>query len=215
MGGLKTIRSGWELFAFTTSHAWTIIYKIMSTFTIPFPEYDIADIMQKKFPKKENFSVSIPLSRQQKFYDLLLVNGKNKKVLTIQVKSSRTFLNDNKKIRNKNIFNKYEYNGWLHYFDIKDNYSDYYFFYMPYPIHDKNFRPRARWDRKILVFNRKEMLHLLDNVKTKLGKRGHFFWFLFNSFDNKIGFYGGHASLNGLHKHLLENKLGKIKKKLT
>ena len=68
----------------------------MSTFTIPFPEYDIADILQRKFPKKENFSVSIPLSRQQKFYDLLLVNGKNKKILTIQVKSSRTFFFESK-----------------------------------------------------------------------------------------------------------------------
>ncbi|MEZ4200803.1 MAG: hypothetical protein R3B69_04485 [Candidatus Paceibacterota bacterium] len=48
----------------------------MSTFTIPFPEYDIADILQKQFPKKENFSVAIPLSRQQKFYDLLLVKGR-------------------------------------------------------------------------------------------------------------------------------------------
>lgn len=187
----------------------------MSTFTIPFPEYDIADILQRKFPKKENFSVSIPLSRQQKFYDLLLVNGKNKKVITIQVKSSRTFLHKSKKKKNKNIFDEYEYDGWFPNFDINNNYSDYYFFYMRYPIFDDYFSPRARWDRKILVFNRKEMLYLLDNVKTKLDKRGRFFWFLFNSFGNKIGFYGGYASLNGLHKHLLENRLEKIKKKLT
>lgn len=187
----------------------------MSTFTIPFPEYDIADILQRKFPKKENFSVSIPLSRQQKFYDLLLVNGKNKKIITIQIKSSRGFYHGSKKTKNTNIFDKYEYNGWFHYFDIKDNYSDYYFFYITYPILDKSFRPRARWDRKILVFNRKEMINILNKVKTRLGNKGHFFWFLFNSFDNKIGFFGGHIHSNGLQKNLLENKLRTIGRKLV
>ena len=186
----------------------------MSIFTIPFPEYDIADMLRKKFLKKENFSVSIPLSRQQKFYDLLLVNGKNKKIITIQIKSSRTFYHDSKKIKKTN-FNKYEYDGFFPYFDIKNNYSDYYFFYMTYPIHDKNFRPQARWDRKILVFDRKEMVNILNNVKTKLGERGRFFWFLLNAFNNQIGFFGGYIYKNGLQKHLLENKIEEIKKKLV
>jgi len=179
----------------------------MSTFTIPFPEYDIADILQKKFPKKENFSVSIPLSRQQKFYDLLLINGKNKKVIAIQVKSSRTYHNSKKGD---------EYNCWLHNFDIKDNYSDYYFFYITYPILDKNFRQRPTWDRKILVFNRKEMRHILKNVKIKSGKKGHFFWFIFNSSNDEIGFSsGGGNYINGLQKNLLKNKLKEIKNKLA
>ncbi|MEK9161547.1 MAG: hypothetical protein AAB822_02210 [Patescibacteria group bacterium] len=182
---------------------------------MPFPEYDIANILQKNFPKKKNFSVSIPLSRQQKFYDLLLINCKNKKVLTIQVKSSRTFLYEGKKTKNENIFDKYEYNGWFLNLDIKSNYSDYYFFYMPYPVHDKNFRPRARWDRKILVFNKKEMVNILSKVKTKSGNKGHSFWFLLNSFDNKIGFSGGSIRFNGLRKHLLENKLKEMKRKIS
>ena len=92
----------------------------MSTFTIPFPEYDIANILQKEFPKKDNFSVAIPLSRQQKFYDLLLINGESKKSVTIQVKSSRTYLGSEK--------SEYQYYSWLNYFDIKDNYSDFYFY---------------------------------------------------------------------------------------
>ena len=189
----------------------------MSTpiFTLPFPEYDIANILQKSFPKKKDFSVSIPLSRQQKFYDLLLINGKNKKVLTIQVKSSRTFHHENKKTKKMNFFDKYEYDGWFLYFDIKNNYSDYYFFYMPYPIHDKNFRPRARWGRKILIFNREEMIKILDKVKTKSGERGHSFWFLFNSFDNKIGFSGGSVRSSVLYKHVLENKIKEMKKKIN
>lgn len=180
----------------------------MSTFTIPFPEYDIANILQKEFPKKDNFSVAIPLSRQQKFYDLLLVNGETKKSVTIQVKSSRTYLGTEK--------HEYQYYSWLNYFDIKDNYSDFYFVYMTYPVFDKNFRPGARWDRKILTFNQKEMIELLNNVKTKAGKRERFFSFGFNASDDKIWGARGFAHLEKqeFSKNLLENKLNEIRKKL-
>lgn len=180
----------------------------MSTFTIPFPEYDIASILQKEFPKKNNFSVAIPLSRQQKFYDLLLINGKSKKSVTIQVKSSRTYLGSKKE--------EYQYYSWLNHFNIKDNYSDFYFIYMTYPLFDKNFRPRAKWDRKILVFNQKEMIKLLNNVKTKAGEQEHFFSFGFNVTDGKI--YGArgfrHLNKQEFSKNLLENKLIEIKNKL-
>jgi hypothetical protein len=181
----------------------------MSTFSIPFPEYDIANILQKEFPKRDNFSVAIPLSRQQKFYDLLLVNGESKKSLTIQVKSSRTYLGREK--------DEYQYYSWLNYFDIKDNYSDFYFIYMTYPLFDKNFTPRAKWDRKILVFNQKEMINLLANVKTKAGKQERFFSFGFNSDNDKI--YGArgfaHLDREEFSKNLLESKLDEVKNKLN
>jgi|SRR3989338_1881687 len=178
----------------------------MSTFTIPFPEYDIANILQKEFPKKDNFSVAIPLSRQQKFYDLLLINGESKKSVTIQVKSSRTYLGSEK--------SEYQYYSWLNYFDIKDNYSDFYFVYMTYPLFDKNFTPRAKWNRKILVFNQKEMSNLLSNVKTKAGKQERFFSFGFNVTDGKI--YGargfGHLDNKEFSMNLIESKIDEIRK---
>jgi hypothetical protein len=180
----------------------------MSTFSIPFPEYDIANILKKEFVKKDNFSVAIPLSRQQKFYDLLLINGETKKSITIQVKSSRTYLGSEK--------HEYQYYSWLNHFDIKDNYSDFYFVYMTYPLFDKHFRPRAKWDRKILVFNQKEMIELLGSVKTKAGKQERFFSFGFNVTDGKIYGARGFAHLNKkeFSKNLLENKLIEIRSKL-
>ena len=142
---------------------------------------------------------------------------KIKEFLQFKLKSSRTFLCGRKKWKNNtNIFDEYEYNGFFPYFDIKDNYSDYYFFYMLYPIHDKNFRPRARWGRKILVFNKKEMVIMLKKVKTRSGKRGRFFWFLLNSLDKRIGFYGGYIEKENIYqKNLLENKLKEMKKKIN
>ena len=179
----------------------------MSTFSIPFPEYDIADILQKKFPKKENFSVAIPMSRQQKFYDLLLVKGESKRSVTIQVKSSRTWLANDK--------DDFQFASWLNHFGIKNNYSDFYFIYMTYPLFDENFKPKAKWDRKILVFNQKEMVKILDNVKTKSGKPEKFFSFGFNADGKKITGERGfsHLPKKNFAKNLLENKLDEIRKK--
>jgi len=180
----------------------------MSTFSIQFPEYDIANILQKEFPKKDNFSVAIPLSRQQKFYDLLLINGKTKKLVTIQVKSSRTYLGSPK--------DDYQYYSWLNHFRIEDNYSDFYFIYMTFPLFDKNFTPRAKWDRKILVFNQKEMSQLLSNIKTQGGKQERFFSFGFNATDAEIcgerGF--SHFDKKNFSENLLGNKMGEIQAKL-
>jgi len=180
----------------------------MSTFSIPFPEYDIANIIQKKFPKKDNFSVAIPVSRQQKFYDLLLINGATKKSVTIQVKSSRTWPGTKS--------GEYQFYSWLNYFDIKDNYSDFYFIYMTYPVLDKDLRPSAKWERKILVFNQKEMAKILNNVKTKTGKQEKFFSFGFNAFDDKIHGARGFSHLKNqeFSKNLLENKILELRKKL-
>jgi len=180
----------------------------MSTFTIQFPEYDIANILQEKFSKKENFSVAIPISRQQKFYDLLLINGVSKKSVTIQVKSSRTWP------RTKN--QEYQFYSWLNFFDIKNNYSDFYFVYMTYPLMNKNFKPRAKWERKILVFNQMEMAKLLGSVKTKAGKQERFFSFGFNVTDSKIFGARGfrHLEEQEFSQNLLENKLNEIGIKL-
>ncbi len=180
----------------------------MSAFTIPFPEYDIANILQAKFPKKNNFSVAIPLSRQQKFYDLLLINGKTKKSVTIQVKSSRTWPGSEK--------NTYQFYSWFNYFDIKDNYSDFYFLYMTYPILDKDFHPGAKWERKILVFNRQEMVDILTNLKTKAGKKERFFSFGFNNGDPKVHGVRGFLDFSNpqYSKNLLDKKLAEVRRKL-
>jgi hypothetical protein len=178
-------------------------------FTIQFPEYDIADILQKHLPKKDHFSVAIPVSRQQKFYDLLLVNGKSRKSLTIQVKSSRVYLGRES--------DDYQYYSWHKCFDITDNYSDFYFLYIIYPLIDKKtFRPRAKWRKKILVFSAKEMRTLLRNLKTEKGKPERwFFSFCFNSTSDKIdGGRGFNYAGKSFSQHLLANQLGNLKQRL-
>jgi hypothetical protein len=153
----------------------------MNNFSIQYPEYHIAGILQNDFPKKDDFSVSIPLSRQQKYYDLLLHKADNKKCLAIQVKSSRTYVNTNASDTD------YHYTAWLNNFS-HNSYSDFYFIYIPFPLFDTNtFRPRAGQGLHILVFDTNEMQTLLSNIKTtKKGTPDKFFYFGFNINDNRI-----------------------------
>jgi len=61
-----------------------------SIFTLPYSKYKVAEELQKKLPKKDGYSVLIPISRQQKGFDLMLFNYKTSKHITIQIKASRS-----------------------------------------------------------------------------------------------------------------------------
>ena len=64
-------------------------------FTLQYGEYAVADYLKKHL---KNVSVFVPTSAQEKGIDLLLYKfKKNKhKVLTVQVKMSRTYLSEKK-----------------------------------------------------------------------------------------------------------------------
>jgi hypothetical protein len=183
----------------------------MNKFSIDFAEYYIAGILQKEFSKKQNFSVNIPLSRQQKDYDLFLHNGIDRKSLTIQVKSSRTYITTGIP-KNKSSFN---YDAWFKRFIIS-KYCDFYFCYLSFPLFDPvNFKPKAAFDTKILVFDNNEMQVILDEIKTKRkGTPETFFGFGFNINSNKIfgtrGFVS--ATPREFTNNLFENKLTQLKK---
>lgn len=181
----------------------------MNNFSIQYPEYHIAGILQKEFTKAKNFSVSIPLSRQQKYYDLLLHNANNKKCLAIQVKSSRTYVNTNTSADP----NDYNYIVWLNNFQA-NSFSDFYFIYIPYPLFDtQTFRPRAGQGLHILVFDTNEMQTLLANIKTtRSGKPDKFFYLGFNINENRIfGTRGFIKPGQEFTDNLYANKLDQIR----
>ena len=148
----------------------------MNNFSIAYPEYHIAEILQNDFKKSNHYSVSVPLSRQQKYYDLLLYNASNKKTLSIQVKSSRTYVN-----RNPKKPSEYNYTAWLNTFNAT-KYCDYYFIYIPFPVFDlKTMAPKATHALHLLIFSAEEMISIMENRKlTKSGKQDKFLYFSFN-----------------------------------
>ncbi len=157
----------------------------MNKFSIDYPEYHIAGQLQLHFPRTGNYSVSIPMSRQQKYYDLLLYNGNNKKCLTVQVKSSRTYVKTN--IEDGNLTD-YNYYAWLNNFQRTNVFTDFYFIFISYPLFDKQtFRPRTASGVKILVFDNSEMSNLFASIRpTRSGSQDRFFGFGFNIDDDRI-----------------------------
>ena len=59
-------------------------------FTLEYSEFEFADALASSFDKDE-YSVVIPASRQQKYYDVALLKLDGRKVKTFQVKSSRCY----------------------------------------------------------------------------------------------------------------------------
>lgn len=178
----------------------------MNKFSIEYPEYHIAEELQKIFPKNGKYSVSIPMSRQQKYYDLILHNANNKRCITIQVKSSRTY------IKNKSESSKeYNFYAWLNTF-IVNEFTDLYFIYISYPIFDEiTFSPKADLGTKILVFRQDEMKEIIQAIKTKSGKPDKFFGFGFNIKDD--GIYGtrGFDTKEDFSKYIFNNRIMLIK----
>ena len=185
----------------------------MNQFSLEYPEYHIANLLQKEFSKTENFSLSIPLSRQQKYFDLLLHNSNNRKSATIQVKSSRTYIHSETKKKKQD---DYHYNAWLNNFKTVNSHTDFYFFFISFPLFDsKTFRPKTGFGVKLLVFENSEMKSLFSNIrKTKNGNPDFFFGFGFNINEEKIlgtrGFI--QTPKKEFKNNLFEHKIASIKK---
>lgn len=189
-------------------------------FTLPFSEYKVATSFQKRLPKKEGFSVSIPLSRQQESIDLIIYNHRTKKTLSVQIKSSRSYEDKPPK---KPGAKKYQHYSWFNNFapKYKKGMADYYVLFTPYPVLIRGngiklsrAKPSKWWKFKILLFSDDEMGILLSNVKTKRGKVESKFAFGFDEDSDEIYMTrgaNGHRSYTG---NLFESKIPEIMSKL-
>jgi len=188
----------------------------MNRFSIEYPEFHISNTLSEYFKKKDDFSISIPLNRQQKHYDLLLFKADNKKCMTIQVKSSRTWMNFKKKKRSKKT--QYNFESWIQNFSNKyghvSDLVDYFFIFITYPEFDtETFRPKTKFNVKTLVFKNSEMNSLFQNIKrTKSGNPERFFGFGFNIAQTSI--YGSrgldHLPNIDYTNHLFENRIEEL-----
>jgi len=189
-----------------------------SIFTLPYPEYIIATLLQKHLRKKQGYSVQIPLSRQQKGLDLLVYSQNTKRAVSIQVKSSRSW--ERKPTKRKNV-QKFQHGAWFRRFDCKKGIADFYAFFILHPVGklsskrlDKTKALKKWWGHKVLIFKGKEMRTLLRRIKTKEGKPESFFGFGFN--DGSEDIYGtrGWKKPTRYTNHLFERKVGEIRKAL-
>src|SRR5881275_2005982 len=68
-------------------------------FTLQWPEFVVAHRLQQLLPKKDGYSLLVPLSRQEKGVDLAILKklGGAHKTVTIQIKASRSYLHSPRK----------------------------------------------------------------------------------------------------------------------
>jgi len=133
-------------------------------FTLPYSEYAVANRLNFIFKKKE-FSILIPLSRQEKGYDLIILNKKNNKTARIQVKSSRLF------IKLKKSKEGYQYGMNFNNFNgkYKKGDADFYLFFCSFANHEQNktrITRRNSWIDLILCYPEKDMFSFLKRLKT-------------------------------------------------
>ena len=187
-------------------------------FTLPYSEFVVANELGKFFKKNKGYSISIPLSRQQKGFDIILYNQKTKKAITIQVKSSRTYAGEIPKRKLKH--ERFKHYTWFNTFHIQRGYSDYYILFGVYTksIEKKKLdksRKISKWYSHILLlFNEKEMTAFLEKLTTKTGnKQDSKFGFGFND-EKKIYLTRGALKQPDISKYLFLNKIERIKKRL-
>ena len=184
-------------------------------FVLPWPEFVVAERLQKLLKKKEGYSILVPLSRQEEGIDLAILhsgaNGKSK-TTTIQVKASRTYIHTAPK--RKGVV-RYQFNTWFNRFTVPDR-ADYVILVGMYaPDSGRTKRVSAKWYRDCsLLFTKREMRDFLADCKTVKGKPDKMFGFGFNDMNRIILSRGDQSrSRKDFSAYLLDRRLAKLRRK--
>jgi len=184
-------------------------------FTLQWPEFVIAQRLQSLLPRKDGYSVLVPLSRQEKGIDLAVLHraatGKST-TTTFQVKASRTYLHAPPK--RKGII-RFRFNTWFNRFDVPDR-ADYVILFGMYaPDLGKTTKISATWYKNCsLIFTRDEMRQFMADCKTIGGQPDRMFGFRFNDL-SRIVLNRGDMNRSGkdFSDYLLDRRLKELMKK--
>lgn len=186
-------------------------------FTLNYPELLVAESLQKHFPPTSGHSVLIPLSAQQKGYDIAVMRRtpQGSKVVTFQVKSSRTYVGTpgfapRTKMRN------FAHYMWLKRFNVPSE-ADFFVLIGQYASSPTSQKSTVNlWHSHLLMFTHAEMTTFMSSVRQKTQNKpdGHFGF----GFDTpKEAFWTrGHAQSQhpDYSAYILANRLSVIAAKL-
>ena len=180
-------------------------------FTLPYSEACVIDEFQHSFVKKDGYSIYVPVSRQEKAVDFILINHNSTKFAKFQVKSSRNY-DGNKKKKKPD----YTYNMWFNNFinKYKKGAADFYILFGLYPVYNTNSKINSKsqtWERMVLCIPDKDMGDILKKVLTKKeGKPDSFFGISFNEIEEICG-SRGFKDLMKFEKYRLSNQIEVVK----
>jgi hypothetical protein len=180
-------------------------------FTLPYSEFCVAQQLARLLPAAKGYSLYAPVSRQQPGVDLLIARRRNKMigVASIQVKSSRTYLNPTTTARTKKRF---RYDTFFKNFECPAE-ADFFCLVSLYPALNKGQRRRLGtwWSPQILLFSQMEMQRFLRSVRTKGGRRDSFFGFGFNQAGEAVQTRGdSKGRCLDFSKHLLSRHIEEL-----
>jgi hypothetical protein len=185
--------------------------------SIPFSEAAIVQEFEKHFKKKDGFSILIPSSRQQKGFDLVIMNYKKRKSVLIQVKGSRTYIPKPPKRKSTKRYKNYT---WFNAFKVEKGLSDYYVLFGIYvnisdgDAESTKIKNKNWYDYVILLFTEKEMDKIINSLTQKTtDKPDTSFSFGFDNIKN-IMLTRGAKVPSDYTKYLLSKRIDIIKKKL-
>lgn len=133
-------------------------------FTLQWPEFVVAHRLQQRLPKKNGYSLLIPLSRQEKGVDLAILKklGGAHRTVTIQIKASRTYPHPPPKRAATRRFLHYT---WFRRFDVPADADFILLLGMYAPDQGRTKRVTAKWYRDCtLLFTRDEMRKFQSRV---------------------------------------------------
>jgi|SRR3989338_1186683 len=187
-------------------------------FTLPYSEYETINDLRKRLAQPKGNYFYIPTSRQQKDVDFIVHNLKSNRCLRFQVKSSRSYSNEPRKLKSgKEI---YRNNLWFNNFikTCKKSNADYYILFGLYPVYKTTRSIHLKldfWKNLIMCFSKQEMIEILKEAKTiRENKEERFFGFGFNS-ENEIYGTRGFKDKPNLSKFLIQNKIKDLKKSIV
>jgi hypothetical protein len=149
-------------------------------FTLQWPEFLLAQQLQKVFPKAQGYSLLVPLSRQEKAIDLAILKkgcGSHTTV-TVQIKASRTYLHPPPK---KEGTKRFRFETWFKCFVVPEEADFFILFGLYAPDAGRTERVSSNWYRDCsLLFTHAEMRALIESCLTVGGKPDRMFGFGFD-----------------------------------
>ncbi|MCX6771522.1 MAG: hypothetical protein NTX79_05705 [Candidatus Micrarchaeota archaeon] len=179
-------------------------------FTLDYSEFAVAEELSKRLQKNDGYRVLMPVNRQNKGFDLVVLNTNNRKIIKVQVKGGRSYDGTNKPDGHYWIW----HNNFM--LEGRDVDADWIIVHATY-CYDK-LHPKIRGENKVkiwknlyLFFKKNEMKTILNDFENRKRKQ---YDFKFNV-DNKGNIVYAQTKYNiDLNKHLIDNKIEEFKKEL-
>lgn len=185
-------------------------------FTLQWPEFLMANRLQKLLPKSEGFSVLVPTSRQEKGIDLAVIRKRTNnesRVVTIQIKASRTYMPEPPK---RETTQHFRFRTWFNRFEVPEEADFFLLFGMYAPDPRKTTKVGPDWYKDCtLLFTLPEMKDFMSSCLTVGGRHDRMFGFGFDDEKKIIQTRGDKdRQYKEFTSYLLGNRIALLKQKL-